>query len=489
METSIAIDIGASSGRAIVGRLESGMITLEEICRFPNDIHFLNGHYRWKIDHIFREICTGLNRTVEKGLNIDSIGVDTWGVDYVLLDEDHRLIELPVAYRDSRTEDIMDRFFDLMPREVVYQKTGIQMMQINTLFQLYSASIYDPEILKKTRSFLMIPDYLNFRLSGKTATEYTIASTSQLLNLESLNWDDDLIGILSMDRAVFSKPTQPGTPLGAVDSEDPLLSGLKGVPVILSASHDTAAAVAAIPAIASKKWAYISSGTWSLMGIEVDRPVLTSKALAHNFTNEGGVDRTIRFLKNIMGLWPVQELQREHPGQYPIEEIVLMAEKVPPFVSLIDPDDPVFLAPGNMGERIKTYCGKTDQPLPDTLAQFARCAFDSLALQYLWTLAKLEDITEQKVECIHIVGGGSQNRLLNQLCADVTGCEVVAGPTEVTSLGNMLIQWLSRGKIASVKEGRKLIRNSFDIQTYQPQTVPEFGRTYERFLSLKANSI
>jgi len=485
MSHSIAVDIGANSGRVITGNLEDGKIVLKEIYRFPNEIIFSDGHYRWHIDHIFQEICKGLKTTADSGLKISSIGLDTWGVDYALLDEKNQLIELPVSYRDSRTDNIMDRFFSRMTKEEIYQITGIQFMQINSLFQLYAASLDDPEILKKTRSFLMIPDYLNFKLTNRLKTEYTIASTSQLLNIDTSDWDDKIIGLLNIDRSIFSKPVPPGTHVGEINPEVSLYTGLRGIPVILPPSHDTASAVAAVPALSSGSWAYISSGTWSLMGIEVDKPILSQKALDHNFTNEGGVNHTFRFLKNIMGLWPIQELQREHSVQYDIEDIIAMAEKVSPFTSLIDPDDPVFLTPGNMAVRIKDYCRKTKQFVPDTMAQLARCVFDSLALQYGWVLHKIEDISKQKIDCLHIVGGGSQNRLLNQLCADVTGCEVKAGPSEVTSLGNILVQCLSRKEIRSVAEGRQIIQESFDIQTYHPHVVSDFDGIYERFLSLK----
>ena len=485
MSNSIAVDIGANSGRVIKGNLRDGKIALKEIYRFPNEISFVNGHYRWKINYLFREICEGLKKSADRGLIINSIGVDTWGVDYALLDEKNRLIELPISYRDNRTDDMMDRFFNLMPKEEIYQITGIQFMQLNTIFQLYAASLDDPEILKKTRYFLMIPDYLNFKLTSRLKTEYTIATTSQLLNIETSNWDDTIIDLLTIDRSLFSKPVPPGTCLGEINSEVRHFTGLREIPVILPPSHDTASAIAAVPALKSNNWAYISSGTWSLMGIEVDRPILSQKALDANFTNEGGVDNTFRFLKNIMGLWPIQELQREHTVSYDIEEIIAMAEKVSPFASLIDPDDPVFLAPGNMAARIKDYCRKTKQPVPDSMAQLARCIFDSLALQYRWVLNKLNDISQQKIDCIHIVGGGSQNQLLNQLCADVTGCEVKAGPAEVTSLGNILMQCISRGEIASIAEGRQIIQQSFDIKKHHPNAIPDLDGIYEQFSSLK----
>ncbi|MCP4749984.1 MAG: rhamnulokinase, partial [Proteobacteria bacterium] len=371
--------------------------------------------------------------------------------------------------------------------EEVYTRTGIQFMQFNSLFQLYASYLEDPSILEKAETFLMIPDYLNYRLTHIKATEYTIASTTQLWNIADSQWDEALIDLLNVKPSLFLHPRDPGTVLGDMDSTVGEQTGITGATIVLPGTHDTASAVAAIPVSKPDNWAYISSGTWSLMGIETDKPILSPKALNYNFTNEGGVNNTVRFLKNIMGLWPIQEMQRQFGGKYTIEDIITQARQATPFEFLIDPEDPVFLAPGDMLERIAGFCRRTGQPAPDGIGQLARCVFDSLSLRYRQVLNELNDINGEKIDRIHIVGGGSRNRLLNQLCADVTGCEVFAGPTEVTSLGNLLLQFVANGDIASIQEGRRIIRESFEIERYEPKTVPGLDERYERFLSLRQN--
>ncbi len=485
MATGIAIDIGAASGRIISGSLNNGIIKLAELYRFPNGIQFIDGHHRWQIDRIFQQICQGLKKSTESGIRPSSVGIDTWGVDFVLVDADGNRVELPVSYRDGRTDGIMRRFFSLMPKEEVYNRTGIQLMQFNSLFQLYASLLEDATILEKAETFLMIPDYLNYRLTGIKATEYTIASTTQLLNIAASQWDEALIDLLNIKSSMFLHPRNPGSVLGDIDATIQKQTGITGATVVLPGTHDTASAVAAIPVLKPDNWAYISSGTWSLIGIEINEPILSPKALDYNFTNEGGVNSTIRFLKNIMGLWPVQEMQRQFDGKYTIEDMISQARQATPFESLIDPEDPVFLAPGDMVERISEYCKKTDQPAPNGVGQLARCVFDSLSFQYRQVLKELNDINGAKIDRIHIVGGGSRNQLLNQLCADVTGCEVFAGPTEVASLGNLLLQFVANGDISSLQDGRQIIRKSFEIKRYEPKTVPGLDAIYERFLSLR----
>jgi len=483
MSNYISVDLGAGSGRLVRGSLENGRLSLSEIARFPNETVCIRGRLYWNIAGLFAEIRKALC-SVPKSPRHESIGVDTWGVDFVLLDKNGEPAGMPVAYRDSRTDGLMRRFFDRVPKDLIYQKTGIQFMQINTIYQLFALSQADSPQLKIARDLLFIPDYLNFLFTGEKFSESTISSTSQLLNILDGDWDGDLIKAAGIERSLFQKIVAPGAKLGTLAADIANESSLGALTVIASASHDTAAAVAAIPA-AGYNWAYISSGTWSLMGIEAREPILTREALDANFTNEGGVGGTIRFLKNIMGLWPIQRIHVETGGKHGFAELASMAREAKPFKALINVDDPRFHNPGSMCDAITGYCRETGQQAPDTLGELVRCSLESLALQYRFVLGELTKITGKRIEKIHVVGGGSKNALLNRMTADATGLPVYAGPAEATSLGNIIVQAVALGHIASIEDGRAIISASEDILEYQPGATADWDTAMEKYSALR----
>lgn len=433
----IAVDIGASSGRLIAGWIENSLLKTKEIYRFSNGMTERGGHLFWDIDRLYEEIMTGISMAE---MSFESIGVDTWGVDYALLDEKGRLVSDVYAYRDHRTDGIANT----VDQEWIYSRTGIQMAPFNTLYQLMAHED------KRGARFLTVPDYLHYRLSGQSACEYTIATTTQLLNIETGKWDDELIGMTGFNRSIFPEIVPPGTHIGNM-LERP------GVKVIVPAAHDTGSAVAAVPADGTN-FAYISSGTWSLMGIESASAQLKNKS----FTNEGGVSGTYRILKNIMGLWMIQEVRRLLPEKYSFAELAELAET--PFGSTVDVNDLRFLSPDNMIDEICLACRENQMPVPESPGELARCIFDSLAESYRQTLGELREFA--CVDKLHIVSGGCQNKLLNRLCQTATGCDVFAGPVEATAIGNILMQMITLGEVKSLSEGRSLIRESFGVEKY-----------------------
>jgi rhamnulokinase len=483
-KTCLAIDIGASGGRMIAGMLRDGKIELREVYRFKNQIQCRDGHYFWDINRLFTEIIRGLQCLSQSGLRVESLAVDTWAVDYVLLDRMGRLVSEVYAYRDHRTDATRDEVFQRVAPETIYAKTGIQFLQFNTLYQLYEQLKSAPALAAAVDCILLIPDYLNYLLSNEKAAEYTNATTTQLVNRHTADWDDDLIDLTRLPRGAFPKIIKPGTILGKLSAAVRERTGLgAALQVIAPATHDTGSAVAAVPA-SGADFAYISSGTWSLMGVESPEPICSPAALQNNFTNEGGVFNTYRVLKNIMGLWLIQETQRLYDYRYGFDELVALAEQVPAFRSLVNPNHPSFLNPPQMLEAIRTYCRATGQAIPDTPGTMSRCILESLALQYRTVLYQLRALTGQKIQKIHIIGGGSQNQLLNQLCADFTGCTVFAGPVEATVLGNLAMQWITLGEIASLPEARALIAASFAIKQYTPVPDSAVEPNWERFRSL-----
>jgi rhamnulokinase len=484
METAfLAVDLGAESGRAVLGRFNGERITLEEVHRFPNVPVRLPDGLHWDVLQIMAEVKDGIAKATRNGEQIESLGVDAWGVDFALLDRDGCLISNPYHYRDLRTEGMQERAFDRMPKEEIYETTGIQFMPINTLYQLLAME--GSPLLQAAQTLLLIPDLIGYWLTGEKACEFTIASTTQLCDARSGRWARDLIETMGFSGSIFAEIIPPGTQLG------PLLPGVAeetgvkgGFPVTAVASHDTASAVVAVPA-ESENFAYISSGTWSLVGVELPEPAIALEGLHANFTNEGGFGGTTRFLKNVMGLWLLQECRRTWAREgrdYSYEELTRLAEAVPVAGSLLDPDHPSFLPPGDMPGRIRRFCRKTGQSLPEEPGSVVRCVLESLALKYRWALERAEEITGRRAEVIHVVGGGVQNTLLCQLTADATRRPVRAGPVEATALGNLMVQAYARGYLGSLEEIRAAVRSSsVEVHDYQPTgCADEWDEAYER---------
>jgi rhamnulokinase len=465
---SIAVDIGASSGRLILGYLENGLLKLDEIHRFENKIVRKGDFYCWEADKLFQEIKNGLKKCKELGIKPDSIGIDTWAVDFKLLDENDQPLTEAVSYRDPRTDGMMELVFEKIMKERLYLETGIQFQKFNTIYQLYSIKQNSPEILDKAKSFLMIPDYFNYLLTGKKANEYTNATSTQLVNAFTKKWDHDLLDALGINKEMFHDIKTPKTILGSLKEE--LVSELGfDLQVILPATHDTGSAVIAVPE--ENETIYISSGTWSLIGVENYFPICVTKALDYNFTNEGGIDYQYRFLKNIMGLWMIQEVRRNYNNEYSFAKLVDLAREAKDFKAVVNVNDDRFLKPENMVLEIMNYCVETGQPIPSTPGEVAKCVYDSLAVSYQDAVNEIEEIFEKRFEKINVIGGGCQNEMLNQLVADVTKKEVFAGPVEATAIGNIVAQLMALDEIQDIKEARTIVKNSFEVKKYLP-TAP-----------------
>ena len=483
---NLAFDIGASSGRGIIGNLENNIISLKEINRFPNSMLHVEGSYHWDIFGILGEIKKGIRKAVSQNEIPLSIGIDTWGVDYGLLDDSGKIMGLPYAYRDHRTDNAMEEVFRLIPKERLYRLTGIQFMQFNTIFQLYSALRDTPHIIEKAKDLLFIPDLLNYFLSGTKKTEFSFATTSQLYNPEIRKWDQEIFKAIGVPSEIMRDIVDPGTVTGMLSEEIQEETGMPCVDIIAVASHDTGSAIAAVPA-EDANFAYISSGTWSLMGIEISEPVISAESLKYNFTNEGGVENSFRLLKNIMGLWLIQECRRSWANSgkdYSDDELVEMALASKAFKTLIDPDHSSLLNPENMLEAVAHFVKESGEPELKNPGEFSRCIFESLAFRYRRTLDEIRQISEKKIERIHIIGGGSQNELLCQFTANATGLSVISGPVEGTALGNIMVQAMARGKVESLAQIRGVIRNSFDFKEYTPENMAEWNNTYSRFLEV-----
>lgn len=469
----LAFDLGASSGRAILGTIHNSTLQLTELHRFTNQMQRIRGHYFWNIFSLFQELKTGLKICLrEHGIQPESIAVDTWGVDFVHLDRNGMILSLPYAYRDCRTNGMMEKLFELVPRDEVYRQTGIQFMQLNSLFQLFALSQEKSPLLSVTERILFMPDALNYLFCGVAKTEFSIASTSQMLVPGKCEWQLDLLTKAGIPTHFLGEIIQSGQAIGTMLPEVAEETGSQSIPVVAVGGHDTASAIASVPA-EDENFAFISSGTWSVLGIETSAPLISDKTLALNFTNEGGVEGTTRFLKNIMGMWLVQECRRcwAHEYDYCWSEMVALAQTADAFQFIIDPDDPRFLNPESMPDAIADYCQEKGQGRPGSHAEIIRCIYDSLALKYKEVLEEIRQVSDQKIERIHIIGGGANNDFLNQLTADVCGLPVWAGPTEATATGNILMQAKAAGLVHSLSEIREIVRNSFQVKKYTPLPV------------------
>lgn len=483
----IAFDLGAESGRTMLGRLEGGRLSIEQVTRFPNEMKTIDAHLHWDIHSLFSSIKDGLRACASMNVHPESIGIDTWGVDYGLLDRDGSFLELPFSYRDHRTDGMMERFFERVPRRRVYELTGIQFMQLNTLFQLCAEMHHNPASFDRASRLLFMPDIFSYLLTGETKTEFTFATTSQLFNPRTKSWEAELFSALDVPRSIMQDIILPGTELARLRKTVADDTSLEELTVTAVASHDTGSAIAAIPA-EGEDWAYISSGTWSLMGVEVREAIISDEALISNFTNEGGVEGTFRFLKNIMGLWLLQQCRKEWSADvhYDYEHLMQLAGGAEPCRSLIDPDYHEFFNPPSMTSAIQKFCRESGQPVPETHAQFVRCILESLALKYRSTLDQLRRLTNRQIERIHIIGGGAQNKLLCQYTANATGVAVVAGPVEATAIGNILVQALAAGRFTSLREIRKVVQRSFNPVTYEPTDRDDWETAFERYKNLAA---
>ncbi|WP_078393579.1 rhamnulokinase [Shouchella patagoniensis] len=461
----LAVDIGASSGRVMAGRTDGDELDLIEVHRFRNSATLKAGHYCWDVDYLFNEIKYGIKTSCEMGFKPVSIGINTWAVDFVLLDEqDNRLTEA-VSYRDARTDGIMEEVINTYGKAALYERTGIAFQPFNTLYQLLALKKLHPKTLAKAKSFLMVPDYLHFLLTGIKTNEYTNATTTQLVNAFSKRWDEDLIAGMGLPVKLFHDLKLPGTNIGPIKAELQRELGVK-LDVIIPATHDTASAIVAVP-----EWQtslYISSGTWSLIGIENPFPICITKAMDDNFTNEGGINYRFRFLKNIMGLWMIQEVQRLLPEKWTYADLAVASKKTND-ISTVDVDQRRFLKPDHMIEEIQAACRETGQEVPTTAGELAKCIYVSLVASYEKAIKQIEQTVERRYEKIHIIGGGSQNGQLNQMLANRTNKTVIAGPSEATAIGNFLMQCISCGEIPSLEAGRALVKNSFKVMEYKPQ--------------------
>ncbi len=458
----LAIDIGASSGRHVVGWMENQKLCLEEVYRFENKLIERDAHLCWDMKRLFHEVVEGIARCKRYNCIPQSIGVDTWGVDFVLLDETQEMVGEAVAYRDNRTKDIDKKVYEVISEPDLYYRNGIQKLPFNTIYQLFAVKLQNPDMLERAKHFLMIPEYINFLLTGEMKNEYTNATTTQLVHADTQDWDWELLEKLGLPKHLFSTIHVPKTVVGCLTEEIQKLVGFN-TEVVLPATHDTGSAILAVPAN-DDDYIYLSSGTWSLMGIERKIADCTEESRVRNFTNEGGYHYRYRYLKNIMGLWLIQSIRQEFKHSYSFDELCTLAKLGSYFPSLVDVNDASFLAPKSMIQALQDYCERTNQEKPETECEILACAYHSLAKSYADTVHEIEDITDKKYSRIHIVGGGSKDGYLNKLTADYTGKEVYAGPVEATALGNILVQMLKTKDLAELKEAREIIKRSFDIK-------------------------
>ncbi|MBQ8874403.1 MAG: rhamnulokinase [Bacteroides sp.] len=485
-----AVDLGATSGRTILGSLGEGKMELRELTRFPNHIIETGGHFFWDIYALYNEIINGLKVVAKEGITIQSIGIDTWGVDFVFIGKDGGLLRNPYCYRDPHTIGAMEEYFTHIPKEKVYDITGIQFMNFNSLFQLSTLKRNGCSALEAADKILFIPDALSYMLTGKMVTEYTIASTSQILNPRTKKFEKELLDVVGVKEEQWGRFVFPGEQIGTLTEEIQKMTGLGAVPVIAVAGHDTASAVAAVPA-QNEKFAYLSSGTWSLMGIEVKDAIINQKSYNMNFTNEGGIEGTTRFLKNICGMWLLERCRKEWDAtqNYSYPELIEAALAVPAFRSLINPDAPCFANPSSMIEAIRHYCLETNQPVPETYGEITRCIFDSLALRYKQVFGYLQDMAPFNIEKLHIIGGGSKNNQLNQFTCNAVGVPVVAGPSEGTAIGNIMLQAKANGLVKDIAEMRQLISTSIETVQFTPEQPEAWEEAYQKYLSVYREDI
>lgn len=481
----LAIDLGASSGRAILGTIHNDQLSMKEIRRFPNPIIEVNNHQYWDLFFLYQQVIESLKEVRQLTQTVTSVGIDTWGVDYVCFTKDGEPLRMPYSYRDKRTNGAAERFFDKISKKELYQRTGIQIMDFNTIFQLDTQQDEKNEINSITDKILFMPDALSYMLTGKMVTEYTIASTSQIINPYTKEMDPTLLEAIGLTTNHFSPVIFSGEEIGNISETVQRLTGIKELSVVAVAGHDTASAVLSVPAI-GENFAYLSSGTWSLMGIESEQPVINEETYSLNFTNEGGADGTIRLLKNICGMWLIERCKKEwdqnHPHTY--EEIVEAAQQSKPFQCFINPDASCFANPTSMIGAIQEYCRKTNQYVPDTMGEIARSIYESLALRYRQVLGNLQSLASYPIETLHIIGGGSKNQMLNAFTANAIGIPVVAGPSEATAMGNILLQAKAAGVVNSKNEIRRIVRNSSELETFEPVNREEWNQQYEQYLSV-----
>ena len=484
VEKYIAVDLGAESGRVMLGLVSTDKLVLEEIHRFGNGPIEDSGTLRWDFNGLLSEIKTGIGKAAKgAGEQVRGIGIDSWGVDFGLLDADGKLLENPYHYRDSQTEGMQGKAFEMMGKRSIYDNTGVQFMVLNSVYQLLAMRLNNSAALAKAANLVFVGDLFTYCLCGEIFAEYSLASTSQFMDMKTGQWSKAVLEGLSLPSAIMPKIIDPGTVVGCLSDEIQSELGCGAMPVIAVGSHDTASAVAAVPAAGDANWAYLSSGTWSLMGVEIPQAIVNDKTFGYEFTNEGGVEKTIRLLKNIMGLWLVQECRRQwqrEGADLSHGEIAVLAEKAEPFARSIDVDDSTFLAPGDMPKRINDYLvGTGQEPIADK-GQMIRSILENLALKYRSITEAIEDVAESEIDVMHIVGGGIQNELLCQFTANALGKKVVTGPIEATASGNILMQAIATGQIKSLAEARKIVRNSFELKEYQPQETSRWREEYEQ---------
>jgi rhamnulokinase len=482
----LAVDLGAESGRTIVGSLEDRRLSLTETHRFANGPVRLPDGLHWDVLRLWSEIKTGIGvSSVKFNKSLASIGLDTWGVDFALLDGQGALLSNPFHYRDERTDGMLEEAFSRMSRADIFANSGIQFMQINTLYQLLAMSLQESPLFELAKTFVTIPDLFNYWLSGEITNEFTNATTTQCFDPRKRNWATPVLEAMNIPAHLFGSITESGTALGTLLPHLAEETGAGGVRIVVPACHDTGSAVVAVPAhTGTQDFAWISSGTWSIMGAEVREPCVNNKALEYNFTNEGGVFGTWRLSKNIMGLWLVQECRRAwaHQGDdLSYEEITRLASEAKPFLAMMDPDDQQFFHPGDMPERIRNYCVNTDQAVPQTRGEVIRVVLESIALKYRWVLERLEELTGKRLDPIHIIGGGTKNRLLNQFTADATCRTVITGPVEATAIGNVLMQAIGLKHLGSLEEAREVVRASVTPETYEPKQTLGWDEAYSHF--------
>lgn len=481
----LAFDFGASSGRAIIGCFDGDKITLEEVHRFSNDPVSVGGTVYWDVLRLFYEIKQGIIKAKIAG-GFDSIGIDTWGVDFGLIDSEGKLMENPVHYRDARTAGLVDEAFKTMPKEKLYGITGIQFMELNTLFQLISLKKYRPWMLERADKMLFMPDLFGYMLTGKMCAEYSIASTSQLIDLDKRTWSKEILDAFGIKESVFAPLIQPGTVLGELSKEICEECGVDPVPVISVCGHDTQSAITSVPC-EDGDFAFLSSGTWSLFGTELDKPIVNETSMNINITNEGGFDGSTGFLKNIIGLWLIQESRRQwkrEGKEYSYADLEKLALAAEPFKCFIDPDAPEFVPHGNIPERVREFCRKTGQYVPETVGEIMRCIYESLAMKYRLTFEKLRECTERDYPVIHVIGGGTKDGLLCQMTANSCDRTVKAGPIEATVMGNVAVQLMSDGSVKNIGQARKIVADSSELKTFEPKDTDKWAGAYEDFLKV-----
>ena len=467
----LAFDLGATSGRSMLGILEGDNFEMKELTRFPNTLLELHGKYYWDIYGLYKSLLDGLKECTRQGIKLTSIGIDTWGVDFGYIGKDGTILGLPRAYRDPYTDGAPEDYFKIVPKETVYQLTGIQIMQFNSLYQLFRAGQEDFSPLQQADKILFMPDLLSYMLTGKQVCEYTDASTSQILNPANRQFESSLLEAIGVSPSLLHPLTDPGTVIGTLSKTVMEETGVGEIPVVAVAGHDTASAILAVPAD-NQNFAYLSSGTWSLMGVETETPIMTKESYEKNFTNEGGVEGTTRFLKNITGMWLLEQCRKEWEREgrtYSYSEIMEMADQAAYMQSFVNPDDPRLTNPASMTGMIALICGENGMTPPTTDAEYIRCIFESLVRRYVVVLGMLSEMISFPIEKLHIIGGGSQNELINRMTANALGIPVIAGPSEATAIGNCLMQAKAAGLVKDRWEIRRIIAKAFNVKTFLPE--------------------